>query len=206
MGDDDTQHWQDVYQRKSELEVSWFEPVPRLSLELIHRSAPGHAAAIIDVGGGASRLVDCLLREGYCDVTVLDIAGSALDIGQRRLGSGQADVSWLRADVRGWRPTRSYDVWHDRAAFHFLVEPADQQAYARTLSEALKVGGIAIIGTFAPDGPERCSGLPVQRHDAASILAVLGDSFELLESVRHSHRTPAGAVQLFQFSRFRRLA
>ena len=128
-----------------------------------------------------------------------------MHVSQARLGERGAMVKWIAADVTAWQPPEMYDVWHDRAAFHFLTDPKDQAAYAERVSRAVRPGGHVIIGTFALDGPEKCSGLPVVRHDAASIGAVLGPSFALVESRRHEHRTPAGAIQRFQFSRFRRL-
>ncbi|HVJ33406.1 MAG TPA: class I SAM-dependent methyltransferase [Terriglobia bacterium] len=206
-------HWQRVYQDKSETQVSWFEESPALSLQLIAAAGFGPVKAdtdAVDIGGGGARLVDALLRDGYRSVTVLDISAAALAVAQRRL---QADadlrqladrVTWVSADVTRWRPERQYDLWHDRAALHFLTDPADQAAYRATLLAALRPGGVAIIGTFAPDGPERCSNLPVQRYDAASLARLLGADFTLLTSCRHDHATPRGSVQHFQFSSFRR--
>ncbi|MGH6672805.1 MAG: class I SAM-dependent methyltransferase [Xanthobacteraceae bacterium] len=197
-------HWQNVYQTKGEREVSWFQETPAISLELIRATGAGVDASIIDIGGGASRLADALIAEGYRSLTVLDVSERALAAARDRLGPQAERVTWTVADVTGWRPDRRYDVWHDRAAFHFLTEPSDRAAYAERVRDAVRSGGHAIIGTFAPDGPERCSGLPVVRHDAASIGEVLGPVFKLIESRRHDHRTPGGAVQRFQFSRFQR--
>jgi SAM-dependent methyltransferase len=199
-------HWENVYRTKSDREVSWFEHSPALSLDLIHATGAGHKAAIIDIGGGASRLVDALLDDGFEDVSVLDLSEAALATSQARLGARAAPVDWLLADVTVWEPPRAYDVWHDRAVFHFLTQPEDRAAYAACAFKGVRAGGHVIIGTFAPDGPERCSGLPVMRHDAASIGAVLGDAFTLVESRQHDHRTPAGAIQRFQFSRFKKNA
>lgn len=199
-------HWDEVYAARAETEVTWFEANPAISLALIHAADPGRNAAIIDIGGGASRLVDALLDEGYRDVTVLDLSAAALAMAQARLGARAAAVRWIAADITSWEPAGLFNLWHDRAAFHFLTEPADRAAYLTRLRAALRVGGQLIIGTFAPDGPERCSGLPVQRHDAASLAAVLGPDFALAESRPHEHVTPMGRVQRFQFSRFRRIA
>jgi 2-polyprenyl-3-methyl-5-hydroxy-6-metoxy-1,4-benzoquinol methylase len=196
-------HWQNVYRTKGEYDVSWFQKTPAMSLDLIHATGATAGASIIDIGGGASRLVDSLLDEGFA-VTVLDLSETGLAASRQRLGPRAARVNWIVADVTAWRPDRSYDVWHDRAAFHFLTEPGDRAAYAACVEAAVRPGGHAIVGTFAPDGPERCSGLPVVRHDAASLGEMLGPSFELGESRRHDHRTPGGAVQRFQFSRFQR--
>jgi len=197
-------HWENVYSSKAETEVSWFEESPAISLELIADAGAGPDSAIIDVGGGASRLVAALIDRGFRDVTVLDLAESALAKAKVRLGARAGAVQWIAADATAWRPSRQFDVWHDRAVFHFLTEPADQAAYVHRLKEGLKPGGCAIIGTFAPDGPERCSGLPVARHDSASLARVLGPSFELIAAHRHEHHTPRGVIQNFQFSTFRK--
>jgi 2-polyprenyl-3-methyl-5-hydroxy-6-metoxy-1,4-benzoquinol methylase len=197
-------HWENVYATKAETEVSWFEESPAISLELIEATGAGPESAIIDIGGGASRLIDALVERGFRDVTVLDLAKAALATAKARLGARAKTAQWIAADVVAWRSPRRFDVWHDRAVFHFLTEPADQAAYVDRLKEALKLGGSAIIGTFAPDGPERCSGLPVARHDSASLARVLGPGFELAATRRHDHKTPGGAVQRFQFSAFRK--
>src|SRR4051794_12496260 len=171
-------HWQGVYTSKRPDEVSWFQKTPTVSLELLRAAGTTPASSIIDVGGGASRLVDLLLDEGYQALTVLDVSTSALAESQARLGKAATNVSWISADVTTWEPHATYDLWHDRAAFHFLTEPADRAAYVTCLKAALKPGGHAIVATFAPDGPERCSGLPVVRYDGRSLAAVLGDAFE----------------------------
>ncbi|MGA8613387.1 MAG: class I SAM-dependent methyltransferase [Xanthobacteraceae bacterium] len=198
-------HWENVYQTKAEREVSWFEENPAVSLELIHATGVTAAASIVDIGGGASRLVDALLDASFGFVTVLDVSEHALAVAQARLGSRSAMAKWIAADVTAWRPSETYDVWHDRAAFHFLTDDRDRAAYAERVAQAVRRGGHVIIGTFAPDGPERCSGLLVLRHDAASLGAVLGSSFSLVESRNYTHPTPMGTSQRFQFSRFRRL-
>jgi trans-aconitate methyltransferase len=197
-------HWEKVYTTRGEREVSWFQETPALSLELIALVGAMQDSAIIDIGGGASRLMDHLVSRGYQDLTVLDLSAAALASARSRIG-GKADrVTWITADVTLWQPSRSYDVWHDRAAFHFLTEPNDQAAYVARLRGALRVGGHAIIATFAPDGPERCSGLMVSRYDANTLAAKLGDGFDLIDTRRHEHTTPWGSVQKFQFSTFRR--
>lgn len=196
-------HWQNVYQTKGERDVSWFQETPAISIDLIHATGVTAGASVVDIGGGASRLVDSLVDEGFA-VTVLDISERALATSRERLGPYATRVSWIVADVAAWRPEKTYDIWHDRAAFHFLTEPGDHAAYAACIQSALRPGGHVIVGTFAPDGPERCSGLPVVRHDAASISGVLGSTFKLIESRRQDHRTPGGSVQRFQFSRFQR--
>jgi len=197
-------HWEGVYTAKGENQVSWFQETPAISLELIELAGASRSSAIIDIGGGASRLADFLVARGYQDVTVLDLSAAALAAARARMGDRAGQVTWIAADVTDWQPARSYDVWHDRAAFHFLTERNDQAAYVARLRGALRPGGHAIIGTFAPDGPERCSGLVVSRYDADSLAVTLGEGFELVDTRRHEHVTPWGAAQKFQFSTFRR--
>jgi ubiquinone/menaquinone biosynthesis C-methylase UbiE len=172
---------------------------------LIASAGAGPDTAIIDIGGGASRLVDRLLDRDFRAVTVLDLSEAALRAAAARLGDRAAQASWLAADATLWQPTQAYDIWHDRAAFHFLTEQADRAAYLTRLKQALKVGGHAIIATFALDGPERCSGLPVVRYDAESLCQELGAEFDLVDARREVHTTPWGSVQSFQFSVFRRI-
>ena len=197
-------HWEQVYATKGENEVSWFQETPAPSVELIELVGAMQSSGIIDIGGGASRLVDNLVSRGYEDVTVLDLSEAALASARSRIGDQASRVTWITADVTIWEPSRTYDVWHDRAAFHFLTEPNDQAAYVARLRRALRVGGHAIIATFAPDGPERCSGLMVSRYDANTLAAKLGEGFELIDARRHDHTTPWGSLQKFQFSTFRR--
>jgi SAM-dependent methyltransferase len=199
-------HWQNVYQTKGERNVSWFQEIPTISLDLIRATGVIADASIIDIGGGASHLADALIAEGYHSVSVLDVSEKALATSRDRLGPRAKQVTWIVADVTAWQPDKNYDLWHDRAAFHFLTEPADRAAYAACVRTAVGLGGHVIIGTFAPDGPEQCSGLPVIRHDAGSIGEVLGPSFKLIESRRHDHLTPGGTIQRFQFGRFQRQA
>lgn len=201
---DRTTHWQNVYATKGEAEVSWFQDSPAISHEMIRAACPDQNAAIIDIGGGASRLVDVLLQDGYRDIAVLDLSANALDAAKKRIGTAASKVDWIVADATTWRPVKRYDVWHDRAAFHFLTDPRDRAAYVERLRSAVAAGGQVIIATFAPDGPEKCSGLPVQRHDSASLLAELGPEFELVETRNEIHHTPWHSTQAFQFSRFRR--
>jgi 2-polyprenyl-3-methyl-5-hydroxy-6-metoxy-1,4-benzoquinol methylase len=203
MSLDRQRHWENVYTTKDEKEVSWFEESPAISLALIRSTGLNTGSSIIDIGGGASRLVDALIDEGFEAVTVLDLSEKAITIAKARLGALGTRVQWVVADVTKWEPSETYDVWHDRAALHFLTEPKDRVAYAERVHSAVRPGGHVIIGTFAPDGPERCSGLQVVRHDAASLSEMLGSEFDLIESRPYSHRTPTGATQRFQFSRFR---
>ncbi|WP_448029029.1 class I SAM-dependent methyltransferase [Bradyrhizobium liaoningense] len=197
-------HWDHVYATKGEAEVSWFQDSPATSLDLIRAANPDHGATIIDIGGGASRLVDALLQDGYRDVAVLDLSANALDAAKKRIGGAASIVDWIVADATTWRPAKTYDVWHDRAAFHFLTDPHDRAAYVERLRSALTPGGQVVIGTFAPDGPEKCSGLPVQRHDSTSLAAELGPEFDLVETRNETHHTPWNSTQAFQFSRFTR--
>jgi trans-aconitate methyltransferase len=197
-------HWQNVYSGKGEQQVSWTQADPQPSLGLIEKFARDRAAAIVDIGGGASRLVDALVGRGFTAVTVLDLSEAALQSAQARMGEHAAAVRWIAADATDWQPPGAFDIWHDRAAFHFLVEPEDRAAYIDRLHAGVKPGGHAIIATFAPDGPEKCSGLPVRRYDPGSLSRTIGDAFELVEQLRHHHVTPWGAGQSFQYSVLRR--
>jgi len=197
-------HWQSVYLTRSEQQVSWTQQDPEPSLSLIEKFAGGRRASIIDIGGGASRLVDALCQRGYEAVTVLDLSQAALDAAKQRLGAEATNVQWIAADITQWRPPAAFDIWHDRAAFHFLVEADDREAYLKSLHMGVRTGGHAIIATFALDGPEKCSGLPVQRYNPESLAKTVGPSFELIAQERHHHTTPWGAMQSFQFSVLRR--
>ncbi|QRM56221.1 class I SAM-dependent methyltransferase [Sinorhizobium sp. BG8] len=196
-------HWEGVYATKAEQDVSWFQPSPTLSLELIAGLGPAADTGVIDIGGGASRLVDELLAKGFETIAVLDLSEKALAVAKARLGGPAARVRWINADVTTWQPSGTYDIWHDRAALHFLTDERDQEAYVSRLRQTVKIGGHAIIATFAPDGPEKCSGLPVLRHSPESLAAMLGDDFTLIESRHLEHCTPWGTKQSFQYSLFR---
>ena len=204
MEADRAEHWDNAYVTKGERGVSWFEENPGHSLESIRSIAGRPPLSVIDVGGGASRLVDAGLREGW-RIAVLDVSGAALDTARKRLGRLAAQVEWIRADVTRWQPQRSFDVWHDRAAFHFLTEADDRAAYVERLLAALSPGGHAIIATFAPDGPQRCSGLPVRRYDASLLAEILGSAFQFVAEHRFLHTTPWDSTQSFQLSIFRRI-
>jgi trans-aconitate methyltransferase len=197
-------HWEAVYAVGDETEVSWFQGSPSPSLELIEALKPARDARVIDIGGGAARLVDALLERGFRHVTVLDISSSALDLAALRLGRRASAAQWIVEDVTEWEPSWRFDIWHDRAALHFLVEKSDREAYVARLSRALKPGGHAIIATFAADGPEKCSGLPVHRTDADGLAKELGEGFTLVDSRRHDHATPGNSSQRFVFSVFQR--
>jgi SAM-dependent methyltransferase len=197
-------HWDNVYQTKGERDVSWFQESPDISLDLIRATGVQRDASIIDIGGGASRLVDALAAQGFSSITVLDLSEQAFATSRARLGARGQQVRWIVADVTTWRPSGTYALWHDRAAFHFLTEPGERAAYAECLRAVVAPRGHVIIGTFAPGGPERCSGLPVMRHDAETIGQLLGPAFTLVEHRRHEHVTPGGGIQRFQFTRLQR--
>ncbi len=198
----DQAHWDRVYADGCE-DVSWFQARPDLSLHLIKSSGVAKDAGIIDVGGGASSLVDCLLDEGYSPLAVLDISPTAL-YARERLGSRARLVNWFEADVTAFDPPRRFGVWHDRAVFHFLTDAAERRAYVQILRRTLTPDGTVIIATFAMDGPTRCSGLPAERYDARKISDELGPEFSLIEEVSEVHRTPSGAGQAFSYFHFRR--
>ena len=197
-------HWEDVYQNKQEVETSWFEGRPQTSLELIAATGASGDASIVDVGAGSSHLVNCLHEQGFRRITVLDLSETALAKARARLPD-DAPVEWVVANVLDWKPCRRFDVWHDRAAFHFLTEPADQDRYVKVLDHTLVPGGHAIIGTVALDGPTSCSGLPVARYDAALLSERLGNGYHLVKSLTQDHHTPRGSVQRFHFGVFRKV-
>lgn len=193
-------HWEQVYRTKSPTSVSWYQPEAALSVQLIEQIAPDRTTPILDVGAGASVLVDQLLDAGYLDLTVADIAGAALDLSRERLGPRAAAVQWLEGDIlhAALRPAR-FQLWHDRAVFHFLTEAADRAAYLAQISRALAPGGHLLLATFAEDGPTRCSGLEVVRYSPEALLAELGEGFQAIEAQREEHHTPAGSVQSFTY-------
>ncbi|PDT03445.1 SAM-dependent methyltransferase [Rhizobium chutanense] len=199
MTDAKREHWDEVYRTKAADSVSWYQPTPEPSLKALDALHLPAEASLIDVGGGASSLVDRLIERGWSDLTVLDIAAPALDVAKARLGYDAIRVAWVVADVTIWRPWRYYDVWHDRAVFHFLTEPEQRLDYRHALEAGTAAGGVVIIATFAPDGPERCSGLPVQRYDAAALAAEFSPAFMLERDWREEHTTPGGGRQSFQW-------
>jgi SAM-dependent methyltransferase len=198
-------HWEDVYRAKSEREVSWYQPHLDRSLRLIQDCGVGTEARVIDVGGGASTFVDDLLAAGFQDVTVLDVSESAIKGVCSRLGGRASSVKWIVGDVlTADLPTAHYDVWHDRAVFHFLTSEDDRAAYVRRLNESLRPQGHVVMATFGPDGPTQCSGLDVVRYSAQSLGTELGSEFELVAGESELHRTPWGAEQSFMYGRFRK--
>lgn len=195
------EHWNSIYQTKSVTDVSWFESEPQVSLELITAASP-KLGRVIDVGGGASRLVDKLVAIGFESVTVLDISERALEHAQARLGAKTDQVRWIVGDICQIAELSPCDVWHDRAVFHFLTDAHDRQRYVELVTHTVRVGGHVIIGTFAVDGPLKCSGLEVCRYDAASLSRELGSRFKLVRELSHTHMTPAGKSQQFFFGVF----
>jgi len=191
-------HWEKVYKEKAPDTVSWYCPHLGTSLAIIERAAAGCSATVIDVGGGESTLVDDLHARGYENITVLDISQTAIDVNRKRLGNAAERVNWLVADITkvNLEPS-AYDVWHDRAVFHFLTAPSDRLSYVRQVAHAVKPGGHVIVSTFGPEGPTRCSGLDVVRYDAGSLHREFGAHFRLLESFTEIHRTPFGTSQQF---------
>jgi SAM-dependent methyltransferase len=205
MSMDRQSHWQRVYTTKAEHDLSWSEALPSVSLRLMEAAGLTADTCVVDVGGGDSRLVDVLAARGLDCLAVVDVSSAALARAQARLGEAAHVPTWITADVTGAWSLKPMDIWHDRAVLHFLVDPEDQVKYVAHLRQTLKAHGTAIIATFAPDGPEWCSGLPVARYSPQTLAAVLGDGFALTESLPHIHVTPWGARQSFQYSRFLRV-
>lgn len=193
-------HWNHVYETKTSDSVSWFQEHAEQSLRLIRATGMPTSASIIDVGGGASTLVDDLLLNGYRTLSVLDLSAKALAAAQQRLGPRASEVNWIEADItRVALPAHAYDIWHDRAVFHFLTAPEQRRAYVDTVLRAVKPGGHVIVATFAEDGPTQCSGLPVMRYSADGLHSEFGAPFTLLQHEREEHLTPSGSVQRFVY-------
>lgn len=201
--DERAAHWESVYERNRGDSVSWYQAEPDLSLELVDLLGSSTGAGVIDVGGGTSVLADALLHRGYADVTVLDISEAGLKVSRERVGA-DAPVEWIAHDLLTWEPTRRYDLWHDRAVFHFL-SGEEVGVYRDLLRRALAPRGHVIMATFAPDGPEWCSGLPVTRYGADQLMETLGSEFEMVGQRREVHRTPSGAIQPFTWIAARRI-
>lgn len=200
----DADHWESVYRSKEATAVSWYQPSPHPSLQLLERFGGSPANSLIDVGGGASTLVDSLRERGWPDLTVLDISASALAVAQRRLGGAADAVTWEVADIVTWEPPRPYDVWHDRAVFHFLTSAEERESYRRAVIAGTRPESLVIMATFALDGPERCSGLVVQRYSPDTLRRELGSYFELLAAQVENHTTPGGNEQTFNWCVFKR--
>jgi len=198
-------YWEAIYGTKGPDAVSWYRAHLERSLQLIEKSCPDRASSIIDVGGGESTLVDDLLDRGYRHITVLDISEKALDVTRQRLGPRAKEVDWLAADItKTILPAQTYDLWHDRAVFHFLTSAAEREAYVRQVASSVKPGGHVIVATFGPEGPTKCSGLDVVRYDSKDLHAEFGGRFELEESATEFHQTPFGTTQQFLYCLCRR--
>lgn len=200
------EHWETIYRDRRSDELSWSQPEPATSLQLFDELGVRTDDAVVDVGAGESALVDTLLARGHRRITVLDVAQGALDRAEARLRDlpGAGTVTWVAHDVVTWMPTTTYGLWHDRAVFHFLTDPADRQAYAAVAARAVAAGGFLVVATFAPGGPERCSGLPVRRYDADTLAAQFAPEFVPVTERAQSHHTPWGAVQPFTWLALRR--
>jgi ubiquinone/menaquinone biosynthesis C-methylase UbiE len=200
-------HWEKHYSTRSPDSVSWFQRHAVKSLDIIKRLGVKKSARLVDIGGGASTLVDDLMELGYSNLSVIDISSTALDVAKKRLGALSGPVTWIEADVtKLLLPEHSIDVWHDRAVFHFLISESDRHSYVNAVIKALKPGGYLIVATFAVDGPEKCSGLPVQRYSASQLHSEFGDSFELLGHESERHKTPSGVSQSFVYCYWRRIS
>lgn len=199
------EHWQRIYATRRPDQVGWFEPDPTMSRRLVMAAIEQGARSVIDVGGGASFLVDHLLARGIERVAVVDISKAAIDVARHRLGERASDVEWIVADATTLDDVGTFDVWHDRAVFHFLIEPVSRHRYVALSEHTVGTGGFAVMATFAPDGPERCSGLPVQRYDPDELARECGAGWRLHLSERHVHVTPGGVEQNFVYSTFRRV-
>src|SRR5512135_1187680 len=203
MRRDAREHWDTVHVSKAPGQASWFQAWPQPSLRLLS-SVTAPSSAVLDVGAGTSTLADALVGAGWSDVTVLDVSAAALAVVRARLGARQHDVSFVVGDVLSWQPERTYDVWHDRAVFHFLVQPDQRARYAATAGRAVAMDGAVIIGAFAADGPTQCSGLPTARYSADQLAAAFAPAFRATHAEREEHRTPDGMIQPFTWVVLRR--
>lgn len=192
-------HWENVYKDKSSIDVSWYQKEPLLSLELIHESKPANDEGIIDIGGGASVLIDHLHREGFTKLAVLDISSNALLSSQKRLGTSADDIEWFESDITLFKSPHQFSIWHDRAVFHFLTNQSDREKYVEVLKQTLCPGGYIIIAAFAIGGPEKCSGLDIEQYDEKKLMKVLGNDFRLLAAKDEVHTTPAEIEQMFMY-------
>jgi SAM-dependent methyltransferase len=201
---DPARHWDDAYAQGAGTR-SWFQQHPAMSLRMFAAAGVSASDSVLDVGGGASPLAGTLLHRGFADVTVLDISAAGIGQARERLGPEAERVRWLTADILTWQPGRRYGAWHDRAVFHFLTATRDQHRYLATLGSATAADAAAVLGCFAPDGPQYCSGLPVARYSPDQLARQLGGDWTLIASAREEHVTPAGAIQPFTWAAFRRL-
>jgi len=195
-------HWETVYETKTPKDVSWTQDTPQTSLDFINSFGLSRTANIIDIGGGDSKLVDCLLNQGYENITVLDISAKALDKAKRRLGDQAKKVTWVVSDITDFKPDTTYDVWHDRATFHFLTSPEHISTYLNIAKKA--VNGYLSIGTFSDNGPEKCSGLEIKQYNEDSISKAFNNGFDKIRCITENHTTPFNSVQNFVFCSFKR--
>ena len=198
-------HWDSIYQSKELKDLSWFQPKPETSLEFFKQFDVPLTAKIIDVGGGDSLLVDCLLDLGYKDITVLDISDAALEKAKQRLGDRAGNVKWIVADAATFIPDEKYDFWHDRAAFHFLTLDEEIENYLNTVQQSIKPGGILVIGTFSEQGPKKCSGIEIKQYSEVSMTEQLNACFEKIRCITVDHKTPFDTIQNFVFCSFRKI-
>jgi SAM-dependent methyltransferase len=201
---DRKEHWESTYAARGSRELSWYQEYPAVSLAMIRKSGVDFDDPIIDVGGGASLLADCLLKKGYRNLTVLDISAAALGRGRQRLGDDASRIEWIEQDITRFTADRPFALWHDRAMFHFLTREEDRKAYVQAMRKALRPAGQAVIAAFAIDGPSKCSGLDIVQYNAAGLGKELGPDFSLLEQQQENHQTPAGKSQRFGYYRFLR--
>lgn len=202
--EDRKQHWNQVYENKKATEVSWYEPMPETSLNYITECKLKKDAAIIDIGGGDSFLAEFLIGRGYTDITVVDISESAINRARQRLGEKADEIKWIVADAAEFKPDRQYDLWHDRAAFHFLTEDEKVEKYLKTIKEAVKPGGYVVLGTFSETGPTKCSGLEIRQYSISEMQALFVEGFTTMSCKNVDHTTPSGGTQNFTFCSFQK--
>lgn len=202
--EENKQHWENVYHTKTPSEVSWTQDVPQTSLDFILSGNLSKTAGIIDIGGGDSKLADSLLEAGFTNITVLDISAKALERAQQRLGEKAHLVKWIVQDITTFQPATSYDIWHDRATFHFLTAPEQVNRYLNIARQSINTGGYAIIGTFSTDGPEKCSGLSIKQYNENTLTDQLNNGFEKIRCITENHVTPFNTTQHFLFCSFKR--
>lgn len=202
--EDRKEHWNKVYDSKTPTEVSWYEPMPETSLNYITECKLDNDAAIIDIGGGDSFLAEFLLAKGFTDLTVVDISEKAIERAKKRLGERAEEIKWIVADASEFKPERQYDLWHDRAAFHFLTEDEQVQNYLQTVKRSVKPGGFLVIGTFSENGPKKCSGIEIRQYSVSQMQDLFSDDFTTMSCKNIDHTTPSGGIQNFTFCSFRK--
>lgn len=202
--DNKKQHWENVFSTKSINEVSWYEPKPVISLQFVQEYNIAKTAAIIDIGGGDSFLVDNLLELGYTNISVLDISEAALNKAKARLGENATKIKWIVADATNFKPTQQYDFWHDRAAFHFLTTDAEIENYVETIKQSITASGVLVIGTFSENGPKKCSGIEIKQYSEVSMTETLKKYFNKIKCITVDHLTPFNTIQNFIFCSFQK--